>query len=112
MITRGPAPAADGDVLVGVDGSAADDAPLGFAFREAALRGADLRALHAWNRPGLTNPELLLRYDAGPEDTAHAEVLTEAALSWSRKYLTVTMHRELTTDRPENALSAERKHSA
>ena len=105
MITRG-ALRAGGDILVGMDGSAADDAPLGFAFHEAALRGADLRALHAWNRPQLSDADLLLRYDTGPEDTAHAQKLTEAALSWSRKYPTVTMYRELTTHRAADAIVA------
>ncbi|GID98222.1 universal stress protein [Amorphoplanes digitatis] len=46
LITRGPPPAG-GDVVVGVDGSAAGGAAIGFAFQEAALRGVGLRALHA-----------------------------------------------------------------
>jgi nucleotide-binding universal stress UspA family protein len=103
IITRGVAPVT-GDVLVGVDGSAADDAPLGFAFHEASLRGADLRAVHAWQRAHLSTPELLLRYDPGTEDAAHAQMLMDAVLTWSRKYPTVTMHRDLTTDRPADAI--------
>ena len=105
IITRGAIPA-DGDILVGMDGSAADDAPLGFAFHEAALHGADLRALHAWYRPNLSDADLVLRDDTQPEDTAHAQTLTEAALNWSRKYPTVTMYRELTTHRAADAIVA------
>lgn len=35
-------------VVVGVEGRAGDDAVLGFAFAEAAARGTDLVAVHAW----------------------------------------------------------------
>ncbi|RPK80670.1 universal stress protein [Streptomyces sp. ADI98-10] len=37
-----------GPVVVGVDGSAAGEQAIEFAFAEAALRGAPLRAIHAW----------------------------------------------------------------
>ncbi|MFF7215205.1 universal stress protein [Streptomyces sp. NPDC008238] len=40
-------PSAGGPVLLGVDGSPAGADAVGFAFTEAALRGADLLALHA-----------------------------------------------------------------
>ncbi|GIE34857.1 hypothetical protein Ait01nite_079020 [Actinoplanes italicus] len=91
-------------ILVGVDGSASDDAPIGFAFHEAALRGATLRALHAWDRLHLSNPALLLQYDTGPENAAHAQLLADAVQDWSRKYPNVTMHRELATGRPSDAI--------
>ncbi|WP_433790817.1 universal stress protein [Actinoplanes sp. CA-252034] len=103
MITRGAAPAT-GDILVGVDGSAADDAALGFAFHEAALRGADLRTLHAASRRHLGNAELLLRYDTQPEAAAHTQLLTETLSNWSRKYPGVAVHRDLTAGRPADAI--------
>jgi nucleotide-binding universal stress UspA family protein len=49
LVTRGTS-AQDGCVLVGVDGSTANRRAVGFAFEEAALRGAPLLALHS--RPG------------------------------------------------------------
>lgn len=48
MVVRGrPDPA--GPVLVAVDGSPQGQPAIAFAFSEAALRGADLVALHAWS---------------------------------------------------------------
>ncbi|MER7706037.1 universal stress protein [Kitasatospora sp. NPDC097605] len=46
----GEAPAVP-EVVVGVDATAPDDAVLDFAFREAALRGARIRAVHGWDLP-------------------------------------------------------------
>ncbi|SDT82173.1 Nucleotide-binding universal stress protein, UspA family [Streptomyces sp. TLI_053] len=39
------------EVVVGVDAGAPSDTVLDFAFREAELRGARLRAVHGWNLP-------------------------------------------------------------
>ncbi|WP_380283277.1 universal stress protein [Kitasatospora purpeofusca] len=39
------------ELLVGVDATAPDDAVLDFAFHEAALRGARIRAVHGWDLP-------------------------------------------------------------
>jgi nucleotide-binding universal stress UspA family protein len=43
-------------VLLGVDGSPANDPAVGFAFEEAALRGVPLLAVHAWTHPVSTGP--------------------------------------------------------
>lgn len=40
-------------VVVGVDARRPDDVALDVAFEEAALRGARLRAVHAWDLPAL-----------------------------------------------------------
>ncbi|MFE2109474.1 universal stress protein [Kitasatospora sp. NPDC059463] len=39
------------EVVVGVEATAPDDAVLDFAFHEAALRGARIRAVHGWDLP-------------------------------------------------------------
>ncbi len=41
-------PAAEGPIVLGVDGSAVGESAVDFAFAEAALRKAPLLALHAW----------------------------------------------------------------
>lgn len=55
----------DGPVVVGLDGSPLSEAAIGFAFEEAAARGADLVAVHAWRDPGPDAQELLTRWLAG-----------------------------------------------
>ena len=42
-----------GEVVVGVDAHAPEEEVLAFAFREAALRGARVRAVHGWDLPPL-----------------------------------------------------------
>ncbi|MFF2075977.1 universal stress protein [Kitasatospora sp. NPDC058162] len=42
-----------GEVVVGVDAHAPEEEVLDFAFREAALRGARVRAVHGWDLPPL-----------------------------------------------------------
>lgn len=55
---------APGPVVVGVDGSAASDAALGFGFEEAALRGAALLAVSALaDAPGSLGGNLRLQDD-------------------------------------------------
>ncbi len=55
VVVRRPVPEARPgrvpEVVVGVDAGAPDDAVLDFAFREAGLRGARLRAVHGWDLP-------------------------------------------------------------
>ncbi|WP_369184970.1 universal stress protein [Streptomyces sp. Y1] len=47
----GDGASAGGEVVVGVDAHGPEAEVLAFAFREAALRGARLRAVHGWDLP-------------------------------------------------------------
>jgi nucleotide-binding universal stress UspA family protein len=49
VVVRHLEPAVRQEVAVGVDGSAVGEAALAFAFEEAALRKARLRAIHVWS---------------------------------------------------------------
>lgn len=51
VVVRGEANGGRGEVLVGVDASAASAAALGYAFEAAAARGAWVRAVQAWELP-------------------------------------------------------------
>ncbi|NNJ04429.1 universal stress protein [Streptomyces sp. PKU-MA01144] len=83
------APRADGPVLVGVDGSPASEAAVDFAFAEAALRGADVLALHAWtswNAPLPPPQDPSMPYAHPPGAAAEAEErLLAAALAGRRE---------------------------
>ncbi len=96
MVARGrPNPA--GDVLVGVDGSPANEPAIGFAFEEAALRNAPLTAVHAWTYPVSTGPGdmLPLVFDVPEVEAEEARVLTDALAGWHGKYPDVVVRREL-----------------
>jgi nucleotide-binding universal stress UspA family protein len=105
LITRGPPPT-DGDVVVGVDGSPANDAAIGFAFHEAALRGTDLRALHVWTELNIADPAVMVLYDLAPERVEQGRMLAAALSGWIQKYRTVAVHQHLVTGRAGHALVA------
>ncbi|MFD0402383.1 universal stress protein [Kitasatospora sp. NPDC127121] len=75
-----PDGAGDGvpEVLVGVDAHAPEEEVLAFAFQEAALRGARVRAVHGWDLPPVFG------YAGGavpPTEIAQLEVLEAKLLS-------------------------------
>lgn len=85
LVVRGT-PLPNGYVVVGVDGSPANRAAVGFAFAEAQLRGARLLAVHA---------------RTGPEDP-----LAAMERDWARRYPTVSVTHELSRSRAAGALVA------
>lgn len=99
----------DGPVVVGVDGSGRDDPAVGFAFEEAAFRGADLRAVHAWTPPVSTEPGdmLPLMYDVNDVADEETRVLAEAVAGWSDRYPDVKVSRTLIRGRARRALIEE-----
>ncbi|MEH1169434.1 universal stress protein [Micromonospora sp. CPCC 205539] len=82
-----------------MDGSPGNHAAIGFAFHEAALRKADLRALHSRQESSRTGHASPLASDPGSE-----QVLTEALSGWSQKYPQVLVRRQLATGRAAHAL--------
>ncbi|GAA1796382.1 universal stress protein [Planosporangium flavigriseum] len=105
LVARGRTDAG-GDVLVGVDGSPANEPAVGFAFEEAALRGVVLTALHAWTHPVRTEPGdmLPLVYDAGMVEAEEERVLAEALAGWRDKYPDVPVRRQLVHGHTRRAL--------
>jgi nucleotide-binding universal stress UspA family protein len=93
-------------VLLGVDGSPANDPAVGFAFEEAALRGVPLVALHAWTHPVSPRPgdTLPLVYDLAEIEAEETRLLAEALAGWHDKYTDVTVYRELTHASARKAL--------
>ena len=79
-------------VVVGVDGSAAGEAALGFAFDAAAARGVTLSAVHAWAVP-VGVPVVASAH--ATLAASEAEVLAERLAGWGEKYPEVAVERVL-----------------
>jgi nucleotide-binding universal stress UspA family protein len=73
-----------GRVVVGVDGSEASAAAVGFAFEEASRRDIGLTAIHAWQYE--PDAWLIDIRDLGEYDRAAARVLAESLAGWAEKY--------------------------
>ncbi|MGW5919650.1 universal stress protein [Nocardia fluminea] len=98
VVVRGPEPdRRSGPVVVGVDGSSVGESAVVAAFAEAALRGVDLVAVHAWS--DLSRGEyggsgyLSLPIDAF--ETGEAALLAERLAGWSERFPDVTVRREV-----------------
>jgi nucleotide-binding universal stress UspA family protein len=76
LVVRGTSPPGQ-PIVLAADGSPANDAAAGFAFGEAALRGAELVALHVWR------------------DLPAAYVLEEALAGWRDKFPNVVVRQEI-----------------
>ncbi|WP_432971524.1 universal stress protein [Dactylosporangium sp. CA-233914] len=84
-MVRGRTGAADGPVVVGLDGSCADNRLLAAAFEHADRRGCDVVAIHALATPA--GP-----WSAGPRPRERADLLwelTDDVQRWHEKYPSV-----------------------
>lgn len=91
-----------GEVVVGVDGSSRGASAIAFAFAEAALRGADLRAVHAWEP--LIPQEGLDPIPASPQDAADQRLLAEVLAGWSERYPDVKLVKDVERGHPADVL--------
>ncbi|MFD8530142.1 universal stress protein [Streptosporangium canum] len=99
-----------GEVAVGVDGSPAGTAAVGFAFAEASLRGADLRAVHAWDRP-LVGGGPFARTAAEERAEGERRLLAEALAGWSERYPDVKVTEQVEHMHPVEALKNASAHA-
>lgn len=91
--------------VVGVDGSPRSAAAVDFAFEEAALRDAALRALYVW-QPG---PLGALDEDAARQESRR--LLSEAVAGHAATYPDVELHHELVTGHPVEVLAEASAHA-
>jgi nucleotide-binding universal stress UspA family protein len=86
-----------GPVVVGVDGSRTSALALDFAVEEAALRGAELIALHAWTGGSSTelNDALPMSYENWSGEGQEQRVLAEALAGIGERYPDVPIRREV-----------------
>ncbi|SCL29460.1 universal stress protein [Micromonospora inyonensis] len=108
LVVRGE-PRADGPVVVGVDGSDLSDLAVAFAVEEAARRGTELVAVHAWLHPTPLGPGdmLPLAYDLDALADDEERVLVEAVAGWAERYPEVPIRRRLVRGAPARALVEE-----
>ena len=93
--------AAQGPVLVGIDGSRISELATAIAFDEASRRQVDLTALHAWSDAGAFDfPGL----DWSTMKASEDEVLAERLAGWQERYPDVNVHRQVVCDRPARQL--------
>jgi nucleotide-binding universal stress UspA family protein len=95
------------EIAVGVDGSPVGEPAIAFAFEEAGLRGARLRAVHVWSDPGTSGPggTLPLVYDPEVIAGEHLRRLGEALAPWRDKYPDVEVITEVVHGRPVRILA-------
>lgn len=95
------------EIVVGVDGSPGSAAAIAFAFAEADRRGAELRAVHAWN--SLAPGSGLDPIPAVHQDGAERRLLAEALAGWNERYPDVRVTQQADRGHPVDVL---RKASA
>jgi nucleotide-binding universal stress UspA family protein len=95
-------------VVVGVEGRRQDDAVLAFAFAEAAARGTDLVAVHAWQDAALetafTSTGPLVDWAGVLAD--EQRVLAETLAGWRAKEPDVAVREAVVRERASRALVA------
>ncbi|MBW8802666.1 MAG: universal stress protein [Catenulisporales bacterium] len=106
LVTRG-AGDPDGPIIVGIDGSAAGEAAVGFAFAEADLRGCDLVAVHAWSRPVAYDAShtLPLVFDEDAIQAGAERLVSEALTGWHEKHPDVRVRHRLVHGRARRVLT-------
>ncbi|MCO8273742.1 universal stress protein [Actinoplanes sp. TRM 88003] len=98
-----------GPVVVAVDAAGTSEAAVRFAFGEAARRGCDLFALHAWQVPpmpsGAGSTAVMTSTRYLPD--AALRVLSEAVAPGRAEFPGVTVHERLLTGPPEQVVADE-----
>ena len=103
---REPSDASSLPVLVGVDGSSASDAAVGFAFEAAAARKVSLVALHTWSDMVYDPSLLAVEIDWHGVEAEERRVLTEHVDSWRDKFPDVAVELRVRRDQPAHSLLA------
>lgn len=80
-VVRNLAPVRGGQVVVGIDGSAASLEALRWAAREARARGGELDVVHAWHPPRISVPPVVAMIPKLETLEGRARVLLDEALA-------------------------------
>lgn len=98
-----------GRVVVGVDGSAASELALGFAFREATRRRTGLTVVHTWMGPVSEGPGDMLPLVHDPAIVGRDEdrLVAETLAGWQEKFPDVEVRRDVVHGHAAKVLVAE-----
>ncbi|MFI7440627.1 universal stress protein [Nonomuraea indica] len=96
-----------GVVVVGVTGRPGQEALLEFAFHEAALRRAVLRAVHAWTHPATVTPWSVdpAVHDIETVGQEEALLLSQILAGWRAKFPDVELVQHVAHAHPAKALA-------
>lgn len=100
------APVPEPEVVVGVGARRAAGPAVDFAFGAARLRGAAVRAVHAWTPPGVS-PQVVLgvpEEDRGTWEDEEAQRLSDALRMWRETYPHVAVRPDVVLLHPAYAL--------
>ncbi|MEV0412884.1 universal stress protein [Streptomyces sp. NPDC050448] len=92
-------------VVVGIDGSESSTAALAFAYEEADIRGAELRAISVWQAP------IFLLQDEEVALQAQRRMLAEITAGWPQKYPDVVLRHEIPVGHPVEELARAAEHA-
>ena len=101
-------PAADAPVVVGIDGSPSAKLATGIAFEEAANRGVELVAVHAWSDVDLRE---LPDVDWSAVAQGEEQLLDKRLSRWCEQYPDVTVRRVVVQDQPTVFLAKEAENA-
>ncbi|SEU26417.1 universal stress protein [Nonomuraea wenchangensis] len=105
VVVRAQRQPVSGEIVVGVDDSPECRPALAYAFRQAELRGAKLRAVHAWQLPvHAFAPEIA--YDVDEIRVAQQQLLTGALESFRAEHPAVEIIEETHSGHPVDVLTA------
>ncbi|MEU6724999.1 universal stress protein [Nonomuraea wenchangensis] len=105
VVVRAQRQPACGEIVVGVDDSPECRPALAYAFRQAELRGAKLRAVHAWQLPvHAFAPEIV--YDVDEIREAQQQLVAGALESFRAEHPAVEITEETHSGHPVDVLTA------
>lgn len=105
VVPPGDAPAADGPIVVGVDGTANSEPAIEAAFVEASLRAVPLVAVHAWSDVDFdTLPAAVENLPWESLETSEEATLAESLAGWQDRFPDVEVRRVVARDRPVDQL--------